>query len=70
MTLWHKYILTVLIGWIVPLILALLCGNAMAMAAAAVAIAWWHGYLAARLELKLRQEQTLQTVNVSAYHDR
>lgn len=65
MTTRHKYILTVLIGWIVPLTLALLCGNTMAMAGAAVAIAWWHGYMAARLEQKLHQEQTLQTVNVS-----
>lgn len=69
MTTRHKYIFTVLIGWIVPLGLAMLCGNAMAMAGAAVVIAWWHGYMAARLEQKMHQEQTLQTVQATTQHD-
>ena len=51
----NKYVLTVLAGWVVPVGLVMWNGNAMAMGIAAVTIAWWHGYMAARFEAKVLQ---------------
>lgn len=55
MTTPQKYWLTVVIGWAAPLALA--CTGNMAWAMGAVAIAWWHGYHAARLEAVMALER-------------
>lgn len=46
-----------LIGWAVPGALIVASRSAMTFALAAVAIAWWHGYMAAKLEAKLQWER-------------
>src|SRR5690554_3220033 len=53
----QKYLLIVLVGWIVPIACILAGRSSVAIALAAVPIAWWHGYVAARFEQKLAVEK-------------
>jgi len=52
MTSKQKFVSIVLIGWLVPATLLFVQGNALPLGGVAVAIAWWHGYMAAKLEAK------------------
>jgi len=51
MTAQQRYVLVVVLGWVIPFACVLLGHQFLAFAA--VAIAWWHGYVAAKLEAKL-----------------
>ncbi len=54
----QKYLLVVLAGWIVPITCILAGKGAVAVALAAVTIAWWHGYIAGKLEPKALAEKS------------
>lgn len=58
MTTRQKYLLIVLAGWIIPFACVLAGKGPVGIALAAVPIAWWHGYVAARLEQKLVVEKS------------
>ena len=53
-----KFWSVVVAGWIVPITCLALSGNLTSLAFAAVAIAWWHADVAAKLETKLQLEKT------------
>ncbi len=56
----QKFLFVVLAGWIVP-IACILAGKgalSLSLVAVAIAIAWWHGYMAARIEHKLAVEKS------------
>lgn len=55
MTTHQKYVLVDFVGRFLPIVCVLLGHRALAFAA--VAIAWWHGYMAARLELRVASEK-------------
>ena len=61
MTSRQKYVLVVVVGWAVPMGCVLVEDGAISIALAAVAIAWWHGYAAARLEAKIEREKNLNS---------
>jgi hypothetical protein len=56
MTTKQKYVATLLTGWIVPMTCFVIESGHTGVALAAVSIAWWHGYMAAKLEARLDQE--------------
>jgi hypothetical protein len=64
MSMRNKYVLTVLAGWVVPVGLIMWDGNAMAMGIAAVTIAWWHGYMAARFEATALKEKAEMATDI------
>ena len=61
MTTRQKYILVVLAGWIVPMVCIIAGRGAITISCVAVSIAWWHGYMARRLESKLECEKKSKT---------
>jgi hypothetical protein len=58
MTAKHKYILVVIVGWLVPMTCVVFGKGALAFGLAAVSIAWWHGYMAGKLESKIEIENS------------
>jgi hypothetical protein len=53
----QKYVLVIWAGWIIPILCVIAGKGTLAFALAAVPIAWWHGYGAAKLEQKLTAEK-------------